>query len=160
MAPKLRRWRLSQDLTNLQPDKVRLSIESRLDQVWLVGLYIRALAEQLGFDLPDRTGLELSVVEALNNAIEHGHRHREHPPIDIVIEVKAGKITIDISNLGDSLTRSLPASINFRPEEDLRDRGRGLQIINQVMDNVDFQHNDGKDHVQMTKYLPEVSRAN
>ena len=76
--------------------RLRVSIDSRLDQVFMVGYAVRGICTQLGMDRIVAFRLELAVVESINNAIKHGRAGR----IDIVLSDDPECIHLEILDNG------------------------------------------------------------
>jgi serine/threonine-protein kinase RsbW len=74
----------------------------------------------------------LACSEAVANAIEHGYRNDPLGVVDIVATVSAEAVDVTVTDRGV-----------WASPEDGGPRGRGVQLIRQVMDQVAFEHGDG-----------------
>ena len=93
----------------------------------------RWLAE-LGMDEQDTVGVMVAVGEACANAAEHAYRGVEPGPMGVRADVDVdGVLTVVVWDKG-----------TWRPpERDPGDRGRGLLIMRQLVDNVSLDERDG-----------------
>lgn len=94
-------------------------------------------------------GVELAVTEALTNAIRHGCNNDPTKHVQcIVTSDEPGQIGIVIRDPGPGFDSSQVAN-PLDPENLLKAGGRGVFLINQLMDEVEF--NDGGREVEMRK---------
>ena len=82
---------------------------------------------------PDcRDAVLLACSEAVANAIEHGYRDDPLGEVDVVATVSAEAVDVTVAHHG----------VWAEPEPG-SPRGRGVQLIRQVMDQSTFDHSDG-----------------
>ena len=115
------------------PDAVLMEIGSDMD------CCKRAL-EELG----------TSVIEACTNAMEHGNQLDDVLPIQVVFEVDGLDITITVLDEGPGFDFEhwIP------PQELMRKRGRGILIMREFTDTLEFgHHQDGRFMIRMVKKL-------
>jgi anti-sigma regulatory factor (Ser/Thr protein kinase) len=101
--------------------------------------------------------IELALQEALANAIRHGCSGDASRHVQCVVTYDdAGEVLIVVRDPGSGFEASaVPNPLD--PENVLKPGGRGIFLINQLMDEVDFR--DGGREVQMRKRRDDVSRA-
>lgn len=138
-----------------------LRIDSRLEDVWLVGLSVRAVCSTLPIDEETTGALELCVVEAVNNAIEHAYGEAPGHPVEVVASLAADTLCLAIRDRGRAMP--WPAPSGPAPDE-LHEGGRGLFIMRTLMDEVDYATVDGWNVLTLTKHLapraaPAVRRS-
>lgn len=93
--------------------------------------------------------VELALQEALANAIRHGCKNDPTRQVQCCINVDAsGEILIAVRDPGSGFDRSRVAD-PLAPENIFKSSGRGIFLINQLMDQVDFR--DGGRELQMRK---------
>jgi len=134
-----------------------LSIDSQMDDIFLVGLAIRAYAEHLGLDESDAARVELAIVEAVNNAIEHASGGLPGHQVDISVTIQTGVMIVTVSCVGPPIPNFKEIGVINDPSGkfDLPERGWGLQIIHEVMDNVHFEKFGDRQILTMKKLLPD-----
>jgi serine/threonine-protein kinase RsbW len=138
-----------------------ISIGSRLDQVWAAGVSVHAVALRLGFRELEAYQIELATVEVVNNAIQHARRGPGQS-VDIVLAASEGMLSIDVSDDGqpaptDWLNRCVRKSgdVSSLVEADLFESGRGLAVLNQIMEQVTYHRAAQRNHVRMVRRIPE-----
>jgi serine/threonine-protein kinase RsbW len=110
------------------------------------------IARAADFDQEAINQIKTALIEACINAAEHGdspdRKIHQHFAID------DNKLIITVSNTGKTFGRaeeqSTP-SVAAQPAKGAR--GRGLQIIRALMDEVEFERTDDGARLVMTKYL-------
>ena len=113
-----------------------------------------AVLLELGSDLdcPRQTLEELgtAVIEACTNAMEHGNGLEEGNPVEIHIEMLAGRLEVVVLDQGPGFDFS-----SWRPPQDvMRERGRGILIMREFTDQLDFDRApDGRFRVRLVKNL-------
>ena len=105
-------------------DELRLRLEAEARRLADVRSAIRAWLSSLQVDRPE--DVVLAVDEAVANAIEHS-RHKQLAPafIDVIAKTDGDAIRVDVMNDG-----------SWRPQQVDETRGRGLNIIGALMDDV------------------------
>jgi len=73
---------------------VRLAIDSRIDQVHMIGWAVRGVCAAIAMSEKDAYQVELCIVEAVNNAIEHAYASEAGHEVSVVVSVAGGRITL------------------------------------------------------------------
>jgi serine/threonine-protein kinase RsbW len=138
--------------------KVSLIIESKFEHVSMVGLSTRGICSSLQLTSEDQFFVELAVCEALNNIIEHGYRGNKGRYIYTNILLDKASIAFQIKDNGRSFDPKEKLQETKQVSADdwqtLPERGRGLEIIDSVMDEWDYQPGlAGFNLLTMKKYL-------
>ena len=111
-----------------------------------------------GFDKAIAGKVAIATDEAVTNVIKHAYQEDPDKQITFKVEINPESLVIKVLHTGDALDKN---SIKLPVMEDyIRNRkkgGLGLYIINQFMDEVDYQI--GKQHCcQMTKYRKKTAK--
>lgn len=139
------------------PSKIELGIDSRLEDVALVGVAVGAIAGLLGYDESERFSWELCVVEAASNSIRHAYAMAAGHPVRVRIEIQPSRVEIRVADQG------LPVPLDRRrppePSEagdpgELAESGRGIPLMHQLMDEVEFGEEEGWNVVTLAKRRP------
>ena len=140
---------------------VTLTIESRLENVELVGMAVNKFSCSAGFNEVDAGMIELCVVEAVTNSIKHAYHGEAENEVEIFVELQDKRMAVICLDSGSALPPGVFESagqealeIDLERLEELATRGRGLAIIKEVMDTVSYERNDGKNCLRMEKELP------
>ncbi|MFA5181175.1 MAG: ATP-binding protein [Syntrophales bacterium] len=139
-----------------QDVSIRISIDSRLDQVHMVGYAVHGICSQLGLGDIVVYQLELAVVEAVNNAIKHAYGSVAGHPVEVVISVNDKRLQFEICDDGETLhflTKSTGLDFDPRNKTSLPEGGMGLHIMEQVMDDVNYFVRDGRNCLVLGKSL-------
>ncbi len=130
-----------------------LRIDSRLDDVFLVGVSIRGICRVLPFDAPAIDAVEICVVEAVNNAIEHAYGNAPGHAVEVAVSVQHAALHVAVRDRGRAMDwPATCAHAELRPIDPLADGGRGVFIIRSLMDEVSYAHRDGWNVLTMVKY--------
>ena len=134
---------------------VRLTIESRLDNVFLLGLSVQAFCRSIPLDDVAAYQVELCVVEAVNNAIRHGYDSEPGHEVELIVSLHRGGITLRVCDGGRPLENMDNADMNFDEEDldSLPERGMGLFLIHTVMDEVSYERLGGRNILTMSKFV-------
>jgi anti-sigma regulatory factor (Ser/Thr protein kinase) len=125
--------------------------------VSMVRRAMRTIAIDLGFAEDVIWKIEVSVAEALANAVEHGSPGQNRNNVVVACTFEAGKLTIDVMDEGPGF--ALPNSDEIW--ESLDERGRGLRMIYELMDNVKVSRSRRGSRLRMVKTVqPERAAGN
>lgn len=138
-----------------QAKAIKLTIDSRLEDIGLVGLAVQALCSYVGFSTVEAYQIQLCVVEAVTNVVKHAYRAQPGHEATIVATLHPDRISFQVLDTGKTMKPMSREPIEFNPANRaaLPERGMGLYIIQTVMDEVDYQTVDGANILIMTKYL-------
>ena len=122
-----------------------LWIEADVRQVREARDWAAKAASEFGFDYDDCYQVKLAVSEAVANAIQHGSRRREDP-IRISVRPQERALVFEVLDTGIFVGRDEPAG-------ELAERGRGLDLVELVMDEVELMPGDEGTLMRFTKRL-------
>ncbi len=141
--------------------RIRLIIDSRLENVSLVGGAVRGIADTLSMDSTTRYQLELCVVEAVNNDIKHAYHCQAGHSVEVDVLLYPDRLTVKICNSGESMDPAKVTPFSFDPlkVETLPEQGMGVYILNSLMDEIHYETIGGRNILTLIKYLkkPETS---
>jgi serine/threonine-protein kinase RsbW len=135
-----------------------LSIASKMACVGPLGEQVRAACVDLGLTARAAGEIELSVVEAVNNAIEHAYQLAEDGLVEVKLDGNGSRLLIEVC---DSGRRMPPGTLGLvhAPEVDVEDLaalpegGMGLFIVTQLMDAVRYESRAGKNVLIMERRM-------
>lgn len=128
---------------------------SRFEYVKMAANILSKVSEMVGLGEEESIELVSSVVEALNNSIEHGYNLKEDGVIELKVENYGDKLLVSVRDEGQGFTREdLPSYCPDRSDHLFRYRGRGVFMMENFMDEVSFKNcpEQGME-VVMVKYL-------
>lgn len=139
---------------------IRLFIDSRLEQVRLLGSAVRGIGKELDLSAEQIGQVELMLVEAVNNVIEHAYESQSGNDVRVRVEYeRAAQIKIIISDQGHRIPGT---QINAQPGSDdallpepesLPEGGWGLSLIRMLADSLHYECNQDGNHLHLCKQL-------
>jgi serine/threonine-protein kinase RsbW len=118
---------------------ITFSIPSRLELLPVLDRLVQGIAEQMEFEEEDANAIAISVIEAGTNAIQHGHRRDARKIVDFRFDLHPDHLLISVHDFGPGFDiDTVLAADPTRPEDLMRRSGRGIFIMRQMMDKVDF----------------------
>jgi serine/threonine-protein kinase RsbW len=150
--------------TEKAPHAIELLIDSRLENLDLLGGAVGGIASALGLDETERYHLELCAVEAASNSIRHAYRGASGQPVRVRVVASDAGLELRIADRGTPVPlerRIPPRSVEPTPDlpdapdaELLEEGGRGLFLMFTLMDEVAFGLEEGWNFVALTKRRP------
>jgi serine/threonine-protein kinase RsbW len=139
--------------------QIKLVIESRLDNVSLIGKSIKSLCLSLSYSENESYDIETCVVEAVNNAIKHAYHNQSDKEVEVIFSIHEDKIVIEICDTGKQMEWKNFPMLNFNHTDlnDLPEGGMGLYIIHSIMDKMDYYSHNHKNILSITRFLPKSS---
>lgn len=133
--------------------RLKLTFDCTLENVRLAGTAVKAICSITGADTLVCSQLELGLVEALNNVIIHACDQKADQQVEIDLTLNDDGIELMLTDRGKSASRSLfdtsDAEISCPPP--LAEGGRGLYLIQTLMDEVAYTSQDGVNRLYMCK---------
>lgn len=105
-------------------------------------------ARSAGFPEHDVWAVELALGEALANVIRHAYGGREDEEIRIALTIDAERLVLEISDSAAPFARE---TVPAEPLDTLRTGGYGLQLIDELMDDVLYTSADNGGLIRMVK---------
>ena len=138
---------------------IELEIPARPEYVALARLVVSSLASSRRDLTDDRVDdLKVAVSEACTNAIEAHHSADSDDSVVVRCIELEDRIEIEIEDRGSGFDpETLPEHPPVTDPERLNfERGLGIPLIRTLVDEVDFNSNDGGTSVKMTLYCGRV----
>jgi DNA-binding response OmpR family regulator len=92
--------------------------------------------------------VKLAMVEAITNSMEHAHKWEASKLVDVIIDVNSNVFKIIVQDQGEGFDYTQTHDPT-KPENIMMERGRGLFLINAIMDEV--RYSKGGARVEMIK---------
>lgn len=138
---------------------MRLHIDSDFDKVALLARAVRALCAEL-LDPEAADAVEISLVEAVNNVIEHGYQGKPGGDVGVEVAIQTDRIAIEVVDRAAPMSAGLldpgqSAEIAFDETDigSLPEGGMGLALIRMSMDEVEYRSGPGENRLRMVKYI-------
>ena len=142
--------------------RLTLTIDSNLGDVSLVGIAINKICIYLGLDEDQAGKMELCIVEAVTNAIRHAYHGKPGQSVAIEITANAEHVDFDVSDSGTPMSEEQVKSLihggaandeSLSNLATLPEGGRGLQIIRDTVDRVQYIRKGPRNHLRLSKNL-------
>jgi len=127
------------DLTREGQVRFDFLLPSKLSRILGVNRLVSMLTSEFGFPAEEsKVNLPLVMDEALSNAIQHGNKGKEDLKVHVRIYISTRRIIVQIEDQGEGF--SMDDSRDPRELENLyKGSGRGLYLIRELMDSVEFK---------------------
>jgi serine/threonine-protein kinase RsbW len=147
-----------------RPPALSLTIESKMACVGPLAEKVRAAC--LGLGLTDRAAgeVELSVVEAVNNAIEHAYQLADDHLVEVALGCSTTLLQVEVRDTGRQMPPETLARVRV-PQVDpanlaaLPEGGMGLYVLTQLMDTVSYESHAGTNVLTMERRIDRNERA-
>ena len=120
-----------------------MRIDSRLENVCLVARSARVICAGAGFDDGTGCAIELCVVEAVNNAIEHAYAREPGHVVEVALAFAAAAVRVEVRDRGRRMDWPAARARADDYAPDLAERGRGIVIMRSLMQDVSYRTVDG-----------------
>ncbi len=135
-----------------------LQIPGETEYVGIARHAVDAVGEQISLPPDARMAIKLAVGEACNNAVKHARQAgSEAHPVSVACRVQPDALEIDVTNHGNGFHPEVPAAMPVA--EALDEHGRGLALMEMMMDSVEFLSENGNTTVRMRKNRPMAAMA-
>jgi serine/threonine-protein kinase RsbW len=136
---------------------VEMTLNSRVDLANLVHAASDEICRLAGLDDDAMLNLGLALREAAINAMKHGNKMDEAKPVRVTFDVRGERLEVRITDQGQGFDFGrikdprLPENIN-------KTNGRGLFLMNNLVDQVRFFYTSGVGTtVSLVKKLPRAA---
>lgn len=140
--------------------RVTLTIESRLEEVPLLGTLVNAICGTAELTAEECNQVELCVVEAVNNCIKHAYLLAPGHSVEVQARLSSDFVVFDIVDSGRPADPRLMTfdhrhklKMSATNSSQLPESGRGLAIMQQLMDSCEYSSRATKNRLRLTKRL-------
>ena len=135
--------------------KTILTIDSNLEDVALVAAVTKILCSRLPIEEIACKDIELSVCEAVNNAVIHAYGNEEGHKVVVAFTVRRDVFVIEVCDQGKPMAEHESPSVvyNTNDRRFLPESGMGLFLIRELMDDVVYKTKDHTNILSMTRRL-------
>jgi serine/threonine-protein kinase RsbW len=135
--------------------RLELVIASDFEQVALLAHALRAACVGLGLTPTAAAEVELSAVEAVNNAIEHAYGDCPGE-VRVTLTLSAEGVELEVRDRGRAMapgTLEHASAPSFDPAAlaELPEGGMGLGIVKDLMDEVHYRSDGGENRLTMSR---------
>jgi serine/threonine-protein kinase RsbW len=141
--------------------RITFIIDSDMKNVPLIGMSVNRLSLAASFSTIDAFNIELCVVEAVTNSIKHCYKGNVGHEVKVVLTLTSEEMVFDICDVGPPMASTmLDNAVLACPIDEASDidsipeGGRGLGIMREIMDRVDYRSEKGENCLTLRKRLP------
>ena len=145
--------------------KIKFIIDSNLENLSLIGLVVNKLCSLVPFSELEADRIELCVLEAMTNSIKHAYGNRPGHEVEVTFCLCPEKLTLDVCDTGISMPRELfeqkdISALKINPDNivGIPKSGRGLAIIKEIMNEVAYKTEEGKNCLIMIKRIDKGAK--
>lgn len=128
--------------------EVEITVASHPRWLRLIRRVIAEYAELTGLDAQAAREVMLAVDEASANVIKHSYQGDSGQRLTVVARSVEDGIEVEVQDNGPAFN---PVNQPILPPDELRVGGRGMFLMQSVMDTIDYERRDGKNCVRMRK---------
>ena len=121
-------------------DDGKIFLPSRASSLVDARRFVDDVAARAGFPPQQRDEINLAVTEAVSNAIRHGSPAGEADQVEVAARMEGLRLVVTVRDHGAPFTPPQPA---LPDPATFADHGRGLFLMDQLMDEVVFGYDDG-----------------
>jgi serine/threonine-protein kinase RsbW len=120
-----------------KPNEYDLIIPSKLEKLVQVEKYTEKIAAIASLSKDQGDNLAIAVTEAVGNAIVHGNMRDPEKKVIIHFTITQKQVTAEVKDQGSGFD---PKSLSnpLKPENIMKENGRGIFILKSLMDKVSF----------------------
>ncbi|HYO72242.1 MAG TPA: ATP-binding protein [Archangium sp.] len=137
---------------------ITLRLDSRLENIPLASVAVKAMAGEVGFPREECERLELCVVEALTNVIQHAYQGAAGHPVTLAVAVTGEELELRLHDEG----APMPDGLLERPEPEeatdiqaLAESGRGLFLMRRIAGRLHYHHGPEGNTLVLAWRLPQ-----
>ena len=116
---------------------IRLSIDSRYENIELVQAVLDETLESLPIDEETGYWMGIALREALTNAMKHGNALDPEKKVDVCLAVGESGLDITVEDQGSGFDPGAVAD-PLAPDNLLKTEGRGIFYMRRFMDKIDY----------------------
>ncbi len=128
----------SPKVSKLNRENYRIEIPSSLNYLARVDEFIEGKLSKLGMKKGQIYDIAISVSEVVTNAVVHGNRNDAGKKVRISLKADASRVEVTVEDEGVGFDRGKVCS-PLQEENLLKEAGRGLLIVESLMDEVNIR---------------------
>jgi serine/threonine-protein kinase RsbW len=137
-----------------EPVSKTLLINNQIEELIVVQEFVEELGEEWELSMPLILSLNLVLEEALTNIILYGFDDNDQHKIEISIGLKDNEIGIVVVDDGHPYDPTLKEDPDITVSaEERKVGGLGIFLIKKIMDKVEYQRRENKNHLILAKNI-------
>lgn len=136
-------------MSSLTSKVVQIFIPSELGYEKIPIAAAAIVATKMGFSSDQIESLKMAVGEAVTNAIEHGNQLKFDAQVQTILTMQEKQLILDVIDQGQQPIPDIPKERKDRDDN----RGWGMLLIKDLVDEVSVEAAAGRNEVRMVIYL-------
>src|ERR1700731_1886749 len=130
-----------------------------------MGRAVNKICSFYGMDETAAYQVEVCTTEAATNAIVHAYGGRPGHEVSLAVSIENGSVILACADTGKSMEVEQIERVTLGrlagepPRNELREGGRGLEIIHEVMDEILYTREGSSNCLRMTRRLPDAGKV-
>jgi serine/threonine-protein kinase RsbW len=129
-------------------EELEITIASHPRWLRLVRQVVLEFARECGFGDKDARAIVLAVGEAVGNVLKHSYKGDTGRTFSLACRSSEGGLELELRDVG---TPFEPEKIPELPPDEVRPGGRGLFLMREIMDEVEYSRVNGENIVRLRK---------
>lgn len=145
---------------NALDKSMKIEVAATESSAVMVAMAVRGVCEITRLTSVDVNRLELCLVEVFNNAVEHAYENKDGYIVEIDVNITTNYMSLVVNDWGLPIPSDCIKATVLEPDcikniIDLKDSGRGLYIVKNLMGKIDYCSKDGKNSFRLSMNFPE-----
>jgi len=129
-------------------EELEITIASHPRWLRLVRHVVQEFARESGFGDQDTQAIVLAVDEAAGNVLKHSYKGDTSRKFSLACRSSDDELEFELRDAGPQFE---PAKIPQLPPDEVRAGGRGVFLMREIMDEVEYSRVDGENIVRLRK---------
>lgn len=130
----------------------RITRAAELTSLPVIREFMRAGLADAGITSPLADDLVVAVEEAAMNIVTHGYEGMDPGSLMVELEVDPARVVVTLTDFGHQFEPAEPPTPDVQAiVEGAPERGFGLHLIHQIMDDVDYRCDELGNHLLLVK---------
>ncbi len=141
-------------MTLLKQGKYFVSFSSSVEHLEEVETIANTIAKEAGFDESDSDDISIAITELFNNAVHHGNKDDINKLVRLTFIYRNKSLHVTVKDEGNGFR---PESLKdpLAPENLMAESGRGIYLVRNLMDDIEYSIDKTGSEITITKHLPE-----
>lgn len=137
--------------------KLTLVLAASKESMPLLTQAVDDFARQHGLDQRTTHDTQLALEEVVHNVIVHGHREQEQETVVVRLTLLSDELLLEVEDTAPPFNPLEHADPDLDlPPEDRQIGGLGIFLVRRIMDRVEYQFQEGRNHLIMGKKLAKA----
>ena len=128
-----------------------VTVAAQLENVRILAEWLRSRCAQAGIAEAEAFDLELAMVEAANNCIEHGYADNPQGMIGLDFIFAEGRAVVRLTDQGARIPERVLSECREVPFD--AQEGRGIALVRSCVDEIEYRSENGLNCLELAKRI-------